>query len=242
MFTLRQLIKLLLILLLFAGIFAGCAGNSEPPPPLWNSASYTTIAVLPIHMTISTDAPADSSIDSDLSNEFSWKMAEAASVALRYRGYKILAPLDIGDRLKEDRRMALAVRELAALSGFIEGVDKSRAPHPDVEKDAASFLGETLGADILVLGKGIGEQHSFAEAVKNGVKKWMTFGIPPVNQSPPAYLSVNMVFIDSSNGKKLTRIFASQMPWKTELIDIAKELDRQFRRVPVKVRDQSIQK
>ncbi len=209
----------------------------EPPPPLWDSGMYTTIAVLPIRVEITTGAPPFTSKDSDLSSELSGKMTEAAAVALRYKGYDLLAPLDINEKIQNEKELSRSLMELAALSGLLPEVNPLNAPEGVTMADASAHIGQELGADILVLGTGNGEFHGFGENVLQGVLTGILTKGKKQYEAPPSFLKAHIVFIDAANGAILTRFYTRQMSWTKETIPLARMLDRQFRRVPVKVRE-----
>ena len=120
--TLKTLfLSLITVSLLLA---AGCAGTYTPPPPLWDSSLYNTVAVLPMRMTIATGRPPFTSEDTELSGTMGGKMQEALSIVVRYRGYEVLSPDDLSERLMKEDDLADAFVSLAASQGLM-GPDRT---------------------------------------------------------------------------------------------------------------------
>ncbi|UCG37849.1 MAG: hypothetical protein JSV00_06500 [bacterium] len=212
-------------------LLAGCAGTFEPPPPLWDAQAYNTVAVLPMRMIISTGRPPFTSEDTERSDRMGGMMQEAISVVMRYRGYEVLAPMDLSERLMKEDDLADAFMRLAAAHGYMGG---EGAPAWDEAMEGAALISRKTGADLLVLAHGQGEYHSAGEnLVQSLVTGLLTKGREQY-QPPPSYLSADVFFVDPSAGARLARIPARQMPYEEDVLDLSRILDRYLRRVPGK--------
>ena len=93
-------------------------------------------------------------------------MQEALSIVVRYKGYEVLSPDDLSERLMKEDDLAEAFVSLAASQGLM-GPDRT-APY-DEGMEGAALIGEKLGADLLVLAYGQGEYHSAGENLVQGI-------------------------------------------------------------------------
>jgi hypothetical protein len=223
--------KLTFAALLTAMINLSACAGIQPAPPLWEPGMYGSMAVLPMRVQIKTGAPPLTSEDSELTSKLSGTATEAASVALRYRGYRIFAPLEVTDRLDADKEMEVAFLDLAAASGIM---NERPGLIYDQEKGAAAAakLGEKLGVDILVLGRGNGEFHGFGENLVQGILTGILTDGKSQYDPPPSYLSLDLMFIDTKTGHRIARIYADRMTYADETIKLARVLDRRFGRIP----------
>jgi hypothetical protein len=210
---------------------AGCAGMYTPPPPLWDSSLYNTVAVLPVRMTIGTGRPPFTSEDTELSGTMGGKMQEALSIVVRYKGYEVLSPDDLSERLMKEDDLAEAFVNLAASQGLM-GPDRT-APY-DEGMEGAALIGEKLGADLLVLAYGRGEYHSAGENLVQGIVTGLLSKGKEQYQSPPSFLEANILFLDPSAGRRIARFPGSRMSYESEIIRLSRAVDRVLRRVPVK--------
>jgi hypothetical protein len=210
---------------------AGCAGMFKPPPPLWNAAAYNTVAVLPVRMTVLTGRELFKSEDTERSDRMGGMMQEALSVVMRHRGYEVLAPGDLSEKLMEEDDLSEAFAILAAAHGYMG--DEGRAPWEEAIESAA-LIGDKLGADLLVLAHGNGEYHSFEENLFQGVVTGLLSKGREQYQTPPSYLDLDVFFVDPVAGVRIARLLPRQMSYEDKAIPLAKMLDRHLRRVPVK--------
>ena len=221
-------ISLITASLLFA---AGCAGTYTPAPPLWDSSLYDTIAVLPVRMTIATGRPPFTSEDTELSGTMGGKMQEALSIVVRYRGYEVLSPDDLSERLMKEDDLADAFVSLAASQGLM-GSDRTASHEEGME--GAAIIGEKLGADLLVIAYGQGEYHSGGEnLVQSLVTGFLSKGKQQYD-APPSFLEANILFVDPATGSRIARFPGRRMGYESEIIPLSKVLDRVLRRVPKK--------
>lgn len=221
-------ISLITASLLFA---AGCAGTYTPAPPLWDSSLYDTVAVLPVRMTIATGRPPFTSENTELSGTMGGKMQEALSIVVRYRGYEVLSPDDLSERLMKEDDLADAFVSLAASQGLM-GPDRTASHEEGME--GAALIAEKLGADLLVIAYGRGEYHSGGEnLVQSLVTGFLSKGKQQYD-APPSFLEANILFVDPATGSRIARFPGRRMGYESEIIPLSKVLDRVLRRVPVK--------
>ena len=227
--TLKTLfLSLITVSLLLA---AGCAGTYTPAPPLWDSSLYNTVAVLPVRMTVATGRPPFTSEDTELSGTMGGKMQEALSIVVRYRGYEVLSPDDLSERLMKEDDLADAFVSLAASQGLM-GSDRTASHEEGME--GAAIIGEKLGADLLVIAYGQGEFHSGGEnLVQSLVTGFLSKGKQQYD-APPSFLEANIHFVDPATGSRIARFPGSRMAYESEIIPLSKALDRVLRRVPVR--------
>ena len=212
-------------------LFNGCAGTYTPAPPLWESSLYNTVAVLPVRMTVATGRPPFTSEDTELSGNMGGKMQEALSIVVRYRGYEVLSPDDLSERLMKEDDLADAFVSLAASQGLM-GPDRTAPPEEGME--GAALIAEKLGADLLVIAYGQGEYHSGGEALVQAlVTGFLSKGRQQYNP-PPSFLETNIIFVDPATGRRIARFPGSRMAYESEIIPLSQALDRVLRRVPVK--------
>jgi hypothetical protein len=221
-----------LILVTFSFLLVtGCAGTYTPAPPLWDSSLYNTVAVLPVRMTVATGRPPFTTEDTELSDTMGGKMQEALSIVVRYRGYEVLSPDDLSERLMKEDDLADAFVSLAASQGLM-GPDRTASPEEGME--GAALIAEKLGADLLVIAYGQGEYHSGGEnLVQSLVTGLLSKGKQQYN-APPSFLEANIIFVDPAIGSRIARFPGSRMAYENEIIPLSKALDRVLRRVPVK--------
>lgn len=224
-------LRFLIIVAMSSLIVTGCAGMYTPPPPLWDASLYDTIAVLPVRMTISTGRPPFTSENTELSGTMGGKMQEALSIVVRYRGYEVLSPDDLSERLMEEDVLAEAFVSLAASQGLM-GPDRTAPREEGME--GAAIIGDKLGADLLVLAYGRGEYHSAGENLVQGLVTGFLSKGKEQYQAPPSFLETNIIFIDPSTGNRIARFPGRRMGYESEIIRLSKLLDRVLRRVPVK--------
>ncbi len=209
----------------------GCAGTYTPSAPLWDSSLYNTIAVLPVRMTVSTGRPPFTSENTELSGAMGGKMQEALSIVVRYRGYEVLSPDDLSERLMEEDDLAEAFVSLAASQGLM-GPDRT-ASH-DEGMEGAALIGEKLGADLLVIAYGRGEYHSGGENLIQGIITGLLSKGKEQYQAPPSFLEANILFVDPVKGIRVARFPGRRMAYESEIIRLSKAVDRVLRRVPVR--------
>jgi len=221
----------IILVILSSLVITGCAGTFTPPPPLWDSSLYNTVAVLPVRMTIGTGRPPFTSEDTELSGTMGGKMQEALSIVVRYKGYEVLSPDDLSERLMKEDDLAEAFVSLAASQGLM-GPDRT-APY-DEGMEGAALIGEKLGADLLVLAYGQGEYHSAGENLVQGIVTGLLSKGRQQYQAPPSFIEVNILFLDPSAGRRIARFPGSRMSYESEIIRLSRAVDRVLRRVPVK--------
>ena len=145
-----------------------CGGMFEPPPPLFDSGRYNTIVVLPARVVIKTGSPPFLAENDDLTGKISGLAQEAVSTVMVVKGYDVMAPLDVNDKLRGDRSLEDAFMDVALKSGFMSEM----GPPPDdyeMPEGSGRKLAEALGADMIVLVQGNGEFHSFSENLVQGI-------------------------------------------------------------------------
>ena len=227
--SLKQLASLYLVFCLL--FLSGCAGSYPPPAPLWDSSLYDTVAVLPVRMTISTGRPPFTTEDTELSGTMGGKMQEALSIVIRYKGYEVLSPDDLSERLMEEEDLSEAFISLASSQGLM-GPDQ-KAPWEEGMAGAA-LIADKLGADLLVVGHGQGEYHSASEnLVQSLVTGLLSKGKEQYN-APPSFLEADISFIDPASGTRIARFPPQPMSYQDKIIPLSKSLDRFLRRVPEK--------
>ena len=215
---------------------AGCAGTYTPGPPLWDSSLYNTVAVLPVRMTVATGRPPFTTEDTELSGTMGGKMQEAVSIVVRYRGYEVLSPDDLSERLMKEDDLADAFVSLAASQGLM-GPDRTASHEEGME--GAALIAEKLGADLLVIAYGRGEYHSGGETlVQSLVTGFLSKGKQQYD-APPSFLEANILFVDPATGSRIARFPGARMAYESEIIPLSKALDRVLRRVPVKQNPES---
>jgi len=213
-------------------LVSGCAGTYTPPPPLWDASLYNTVAVLPVRMTVSTGRPPFTSEDTELSGTMGGKMQEALSIVMRVRGYEVLSPDDLSERLMKEDDLADAFVSLAASQGMM-GRERSASNEEGME--GAALIGKKLGADLLVVAYGRGEYHSTGENLFQGIVTGLLSKGREQYQAPPSFLEANIVFIDPASAIRLARFPGSQMAYEDDIVRLSKVLDRVLRRVPKKI-------
>jgi hypothetical protein len=182
-------------------------------------------------MTIGTGRPPFTSEDTELSGTMGGKMQEALSIVVRYKGYEVLSPDDLSERLMKEDDLAEAFVSLAASQGLM-GPDRT-APY-DEGMEGAALIGEKLGADLLVLAYGQGEYHSAGENLVQGIVTGLLSKGKEQYQAPPSFLEANILFLDPSAGRRIARFPGSRMSYESEIIRLSRAMDRVLRRVPVK--------
>ena len=227
--TLNLLFKILVTFSLLLSF--GCAGTYTPPPPLWDSSLYNTIAVLPVRMTVATGRQPFTSENTELSGTMGGKMQEALSIVVRYKGYEVLSPDDLSERLMKEDDLADAFVSLAASQGLM-GPDRTASPVDGME--GAALIGEKLGADLLVIAYGNGEYHSGGENLVQSIVTGLLSNGKQQYQAPPSLLEVNILFIDPVTGNRIAHFPGSRMAYENEIIRLSKAVDRVLRRVPEK--------
>lgn len=212
-------------------LVTGCAGTYTPPPPLWDASLYDTVAVLPVRMIIATGRPPFTSEDTELSDQMGGKVQEALSIVTRYKGYQVLSPDDLSERLMEEEDLAEAFISLAASQGLM-GADRT-APHEEGMAGAA-LIAEKLGADLLVLAHGYGEYHSTGENLVQSLVTGLLSKGREQYQAPPSFLETNIVFVDPAAGRRIARFPGRRISYETEIIPLSRAFDRMLGRVPEK--------
>jgi|GEM_PF-5829313 len=217
------------ILLLLAA--AGCAGPSEPPPPLWDPDLYQTAAVLPVRMTILTGAEHFQSESAQWSNRIGAAMQEAISTVMRLKGYEVLAPEDLSERLLEEDDLAEAFMALAGAHGFMdEGI--TLATEEAVRGGA--LIGEKLGADLLVLAHGNGEYHRIQENLFQGMITGFFSDGRDNHHTQSSFLRTEIFFLDAAAGTRLARIPPRSIPFEKSAIPLTRWVAGILKRVPEK--------
>jgi hypothetical protein len=225
--------KYIFLLLVTLSLFLsfGCAGTYTPPPPLWDSSLYNTIAVLPVRMTVATGRQPFTSENTELSGTMGGKMQEALSIVVRYKGYEVLSPDDLSERLMKEDDLADAFVSLAASQGLM-GPDRTASSVEGME--GAALIGEKLGADLLVIAYGKGEYHSGGENLVQTIVTGLLSKGKQQYEAPPSFLEANILFVDPATGNRIAHFPGSRMAYENEIIRLSKALDRVLRRVPVK--------
>jgi hypothetical protein len=223
----------ILILLATSTVFliSSCAGTYTPPPPLWDSNLYNTVAVLPVRMTVATGRPPFTTEDTELSGEMGGKMQEALSIVMRYKNYEVLSPDDLSERLMKEDDLADAFVNLAASQGLM-GPERT-APQEEGMAGAA-LIAEKLGADLLIVAHGRGEYHSVSENLFQGIVTGLLSKGKEQYNAPPSYLEIDVNFIDPASGYRIARFPGRRMGYENEIIPLSRMLDRVLRRVPKK--------
>ena len=219
------------LLVLTLMTLAGCAGMSTPPQPLWDPGLYDTIAVLPVRMTVLTGRELFKSEDTDLSDMMGGLMQESLSTALRLKGYGVLAPEDLSERLFEEDDLSEAFFSVAGAYGFMG--DEGQVSREEAMEGAA-LIGEKLGADLLVIAHGNGEYHSFEETLfQSMVTGFITKG-REVYDTPPSFLRADIFFVDGAEGVGVARILPRSFPFEKDLVPLTRRISRLLGRVPEK--------
>ena len=182
-------------------------------------------------MVIKTGVPPFTSPDTDLSNELGAVVQQALSGVMVYRGYKVLAPLDVEERLEKDRDLSEAFMKLA----LAEGIAPADSP-PDHSSgksmESAKTVASALGADLLVLAYGDGEYHSTGESILQGIFTNIITKGKQQYQEPPSYLSAHMIFVDPNLERPLARLSSGNMPFIKDPVRLARILDGRTKRIP----------
>lgn len=213
-------------------LVTGCAGTFAPPPPLWDASLYDTVAVLPVRMIVATGRPPFTSEHTELSGEISGKMQEALSIVMRSKGYAVLSPDDLSERLMKEDDLADAFVNLASSQGLMG--QERKAPR-DEGMAGAALIAEKLGADLLIVAHGNGEYHSTGENLFQGIVTGLLSKGKEQYQAPPSFLEVNINFIDPVAGSRIARLPGRRMEYQNNIIPLSKMLDRVLRRVPKKM-------
>ena len=212
-----------------------CAGTYPPPAPLWDSSLYDTVAVLPVRMTVSTGRPPFTTEDTELSGTMGGKVQEALSIVMRYKGYDVLSPDDLSERLMDEEDLSEAFFNLASSQGLM-GPDQ-KAPWEEGMAGAA-LIAQELGADLLVVAHGQGEYHSAGENLIQGLVTGLLSKGKEHYQAPPSFLEVDIFFIDPVSGARIARL-PGRTGYESEIIPLSRALDRVLRRVPEKQNPES---
>ena len=163
-------------------------------------------------------------------------MQEALSIVVRYKGYEVLSPDDLSERLMKEDDLAEAFVSLAASQGLM-GPDQTTSQEEGME--GAALIGEQLGADLLVIAYGRGEYHSGGENLVQGIITGLLSKGREQYQAPPSFLEANILFIDPITGNRIARFPGRRMAYENEIIRLSKAVDRVLRRVPVKQNPES---
>jgi hypothetical protein len=182
-------------------------------------------------MTVGTGRPPFTSEDTELSGIMGGKMQEALSIVVRYKGYEVLSPDDLSERLMKEDDLAEAFVSLAASQGLM-GPDRTTSQEEGME--GAALIGEKLGADLLVIAYGRGEYHSGGENLVQGIITGLLSKGRVQYQAPPSFLEANILFIDPITGSRIARFPGRRMAYENEIIRLSKAVDRVLRRVPKK--------
>ncbi len=219
------------IIILATVLAAGCAGVPSQRPPLWDAEAYPIAAVLPIRMVIKTGVPPFTSDNTDLSNEMGAVIHQALSAVMVYRGYEVLAPLDIEERLGKDRKLSEAFMDLAMSAGIAPGGSPPGYSSGGSLKSAET-VASALGADLLVLAYGDGEYHSAGESIIQGLLTGMITKGERQYREPPSYLSVHMIFVDPGLDRPIAGLYSGRMPFIKDPVRLARALDDRTKRIP----------
>jgi len=227
--TRKNAIQILVLLPLLLTL--GCAGLGGPPIPLWDPASFNTVAVLPVRMTVLTGREYFKSEDTDISNRMGGMMQEALSVVMVHRGYDVLAPEDLSERLMEEEDLSEAFTALASAFGYMGNQGNAS---PEEVMASASIIGEKLGVDLLVLAHGNGEYHSFEENLFQGVVTGLLSKGKEYYDTPESFLRAEAYFVDSRTGSRVARILPRRLPYEKTVAALSRRLNGLLRRVPAK--------
>ncbi len=226
------------IALLLSGLLiTSCAGMFEPPPPLFDSGRYNTIAVLPARVVIKTGSPPFLAENDELTGKISGLAQEAVSTVMVVKGYDVMAPLDVNDKLRDDRSLEDAFMDVALKSGFMSEM----GPPPDdyeMPEGSGRKLAEALGADMIVLVQGNGEFHSFSENLVQGIFTNIISDGKKKAQSRPSFLKMELIFVDPIGERVEARLWTGGFTYTDKIIPMSRYLDQRMTRVPVRNRPQ----
>ena len=158
-------------------------------------------------------------------------MQEGLSIIMRTRGYEVLAPGDLSEKLMKDDDLAEAFRVLAAAHGYM-GPDEE-VPWDEAQRGAA-LIGGQLGADLLVLAHGRGEYHSFEENLFQSFITGILSKGREQYDTPSSFLDLDVFFVDPDAGSRVARILSRRMPYEDKVVPLSRVLDRYLRRIPVR--------
>lgn len=209
----------------------GCAGVSDPPTPLWDPALYETVAVLPVRMTVLTGRHPFEAEDTDLSFRTGALMQKSLSIAMRMKGYEVLAPEDLSERLMVEDDLSEAFVALASAHGFMG--DDTGTPLDEAMAGAAR-IGEKLGADLLILAHGSGEYYGRESALYEGLFTGLLSHRDDHRPPPISFLKVEVFFVDQTAGVRVARIPPSSIPFEKSLAPLTRRINGLIRRVPEK--------
>ncbi len=214
---------------------ASCGGMFEPPPPLFDSGRYNTIVVLPARVVINTGSPPFMAENSELTGKISGLAQEAVSTVMVVKGYDVMAPLDVNDKLRDDRSLEDAFMDVALKSGFMSEMGP---PPEDYEMPEGSGrkLAEALGADMIVLVQGNGEFHSFSENLVQGIFTNIISDGKKKAQSRPSFLKMEIIFVDPIGERVEARLWTGGFTYTDKIIPMSRYLEQRMKRVPVRTR------
>jgi len=225
----------IIALALMGLLITSCAGMFEPPPPLFDSGRYNTIAVLPARVVVKTGAPPFLADNDELTGKISGLAQEAVSTVMVVKGYDVMAPLDINDKLRADRSLEDAFMEVALKSGFMR--DKGPPPEGyDAPGGSGRKLAEALGADMIVLVQGKGEFHSFSENLVQSIVTDIISDGKKQARSRPSYLEMELIFVDPRGERVEARLWTGGFSYTDKIVPMSRYLERKMVRVPVRTR------
>ena len=158
------------------------------------------------------------------------------SIVIRYKGYEVLSPDDLSERLMEEEDLSEAFFSLASSQGLM-GPDQ-KAPWEEGMAGAA-LIADQLGADLLVIAHGRGEYHSASENLLQGLVTGLLSKGRDQYQAPPSFLEADISFIDPDSGTRIARFPRRSMGYESEILPLSRMLDRVLRRVPKKQNPES---
>jgi len=220
-------------LLLSVLLIAGCSGMFEPPPPLFDAGRYKTIAVLPARVVVKTGSPPFLAENTELTGKISGIAQEAVSTVMVVKGYDVMAPLDINDKLRDDKSLEEDFMNVAIRSGFMG--DKGPPPEGyEAGEGAASRLAKTLGADMIILVHGSGEFHSFGENLVQSIVTDIISDGKKKSQSRPSYLTMELIFVDPAGERVEARMWTGKFTYSDTVPALSRNLETRMMRVPVR--------
>ena len=210
-----------------------CAGMFEPPPPLFDAGRYKTIAVLPARVVVKTGSVPFLAENTELTGKISGIAQEAVSTVMVMKGYDVLAPLDLNDKLRDDKSLEEDFMNVAIRSGFMG----DKGPPPDGYtrgEGSGGRLAEALGADMIILVHGSGEFHSFGENLVQSIVTDIISDGKKKARSRPSYLTMELIFVDPAGERVEARMWTGKFTFSNTVPAMSRYLETRMTRVPVR--------